>query len=84
MQEDVDRAVKAARAAFQLGSPWRRMDASERGRLLYRLADLIERDRTYLAVSAQPARTPRDPEGSQGHLADPELTRRQRAEPCGA
>lgn len=53
-QEDVDRAVKAARAAFQLGSPWRRMDASDRGRLLNRLADLIERDRTYLAVSSQP------------------------------
>ncbi|KAF4011682.1 hypothetical protein G4228_004303 [Cervus hanglu yarkandensis] len=47
---DVDRAVKAARAAFQLGSPWRRTDASERGRLLNRLADLIERDRTYLAA----------------------------------
>ena len=54
IQADVDRAVKAARAAFQLGSPWRRMDASERGRLLNRLADLIERDRTYLAVSPQP------------------------------
>lgn len=27
------------------------MDASERGRLLYKLADLIERDATYLAVS---------------------------------
>ncbi|XP_037672980.1 LOW QUALITY PROTEIN: aldehyde dehydrogenase, mitochondrial [Choloepus didactylus] len=49
-KEDVDRAVKAARAAFRLGSPWRRMDASERGRLLYRLADLIERDRSYLAA----------------------------------
>nr|XP_035932511.1 aldehyde dehydrogenase, mitochondrial isoform X2 [Halichoerus grypus] len=49
-KEDVDRAVKAARAAFQLGSPWRRMDASDRGRLLNRLADLIERDRTYLAA----------------------------------
>ncbi|GAB1290122.1 Aldehyde dehydrogenase, mitochondrial [Apodemus speciosus] len=49
-KEDVDKAVKAARAAFQLGSPWRRMDASDRGRLLYRLADLIERDRTYLAA----------------------------------
>lgn len=34
----------------RLGSPWRRMDASERGALLYKLADLIERDRTYLAV----------------------------------
>lgn len=46
---DVDRAVKAAREAFRLGSPWRRMDASERGRLLNRLADLVERDRVYLA-----------------------------------
>uniref|UniRef100_A0A8D1GLP4 aldehyde dehydrogenase (NAD(+)) n=1 Tax=Sus scrofa TaxID=9823 RepID=A0A8D1GLP4_PIG len=49
-KEDVDRAVEAARAAFQLGSPWRRLDASDRGRLLNRLADLIERDRTYLAA----------------------------------
>lgn len=51
----MDKAVKAARAAFQLGSPWRRMDASVRGHLLNRLADLIERDRTYLAVSSQPS-----------------------------
>lgn len=35
---------------FRLGSPWRRMDASERGYLLHKLADLMERDRTYLAV----------------------------------
>jgi len=28
---DVDKAVTAARSAFKLGSPWRRMDASERG-----------------------------------------------------
>lgn len=28
------------------------MDASERGNLLNRLADLLERDRAYLAVSA--------------------------------
>ena len=27
------------------------MNASDRGRLLYRLADLIERDQEYLAVS---------------------------------
>ncbi|KAM7144736.1 aldehyde dehydrogenase, mitochondrial [Macrochelys suwanniensis] len=46
---DVDKAVQAAKAAFQLGSPWRRMDASHRGKLLHRLADLIERDRAYLA-----------------------------------
>ncbi|XP_074868368.1 aldehyde dehydrogenase, mitochondrial [Carettochelys insculpta] len=46
---DVDKAVQAAKAAFQLGSPWRRMDASHRGKLLHRLADLIERDWAYLA-----------------------------------
>ncbi|XP_038154591.1 aldehyde dehydrogenase, mitochondrial-like [Cyprinodon tularosa] len=46
---DVDKAVKAARDAFRLGSPWRRMDASDRGLLLYRLADAIERDSAYLA-----------------------------------
>ncbi|XP_075067013.1 aldehyde dehydrogenase X, mitochondrial [Mixophyes fleayi] len=46
---DVDLAVEAAKHAFKLGSPWRRMDASQRGQLLNRLADLIERDRVYLA-----------------------------------
>uniref|UniRef100_A0A8C0WVB5 Aldehyde dehydrogenase domain-containing protein n=1 Tax=Castor canadensis TaxID=51338 RepID=A0A8C0WVB5_CASCN len=47
---DVDKAVKAARQAFQIGSPWRTMDASQRGRLLFKLADLIERDRLLLAT----------------------------------
>ncbi|XP_056375178.1 aldehyde dehydrogenase X, mitochondrial [Hyla sarda] len=46
---DVDLAVDAAKQAFKLGSPWRCMDASHRGQLLNRLADLIERDRVYLA-----------------------------------
>uniref|UniRef100_A0A9L0TN18 aldehyde dehydrogenase (NAD(+)) n=1 Tax=Equus caballus TaxID=9796 RepID=A0A9L0TN18_HORSE len=49
-KEDVNKAVAAARQAFQLGSPWRTMDASERGRLLYKLADLVERDRLILAT----------------------------------
>ncbi|KAL0979661.1 hypothetical protein UPYG_G00187920 [Umbra pygmaea] len=48
--EDVDKAVSRARAAFQLGSPWRRMDASDRGQLLNKLADLVERDRLRLAT----------------------------------
>jgi hypothetical protein len=43
--------VKAAQNAFQLGSTWRTMNASSRGNLLNRLADLMERDRVYLAVS---------------------------------
>jgi len=46
---DVDRAVVAARRAFKLGSAWRTLDASERGRLLEKLANLIERDLPYLA-----------------------------------
>ena len=46
--EDVDRAVKAARRAFDEG-PWRRMNASERGRLMYKLADLIEQHKQELA-----------------------------------
>uniref|UniRef100_A0A803U1R9 Aldehyde dehydrogenase 1 family member A3 n=1 Tax=Anolis carolinensis TaxID=28377 RepID=A0A803U1R9_ANOCA len=47
---DVDKAVEAAKAAFQRGSPWRQMDAVSRGRLLNKLADLIERDRVLLAT----------------------------------
>ncbi|XP_022669071.1 retinal dehydrogenase 1-like isoform X1 [Varroa destructor] len=45
---DVDRAVAAAKAAFKRGSPWRTMDASQRGVLLNKLADLIARDKVYL------------------------------------
>jgi phenylacetaldehyde dehydrogenase len=40
-REDIDRAVKAARRAFESG-PWRRMTASERGRLIWKLADLLD------------------------------------------
>src|SRR4030081_3281942 len=39
--EDIEQAVKAARQAFDHG-PWRRMTASERGRLIWKLADLLE------------------------------------------
>jgi len=45
---DVDRAVRAARHAFEKG-PWRKTAAAERGRLLNRLADLIERHADELA-----------------------------------
>jgi phenylacetaldehyde dehydrogenase len=38
--EDVDRAVKAARKAFEEG-PWSRMTPSERGRIVWRIGDLI-------------------------------------------
>src|SRR3979490_1985634 len=40
---DVDRAVQAARKAFEEG-PWPKMNASERGRLLNKLADLMEKN----------------------------------------
>ena len=45
---DVDKAVKAARQALERG-PWRKTNASERGRLMNRLADLMERDAGELA-----------------------------------
>jgi aldehyde dehydrogenase (NAD+) len=46
---DVDKAVKAARKAFDKG-PWRtKMSARDRGRVLYRLADLIEQHKDELA-----------------------------------
>src|SRR3954470_9056237 len=37
---DIDAAVKAARAAFN--GPWRRMTASQRGKLIWKLGDLID------------------------------------------
>ncbi len=46
---DVDLAVKAARQAFETG-PWSRMNASDRGRLLYKLADLIDTHKEELAA----------------------------------
>jgi phenylacetaldehyde dehydrogenase len=38
--EDIDRAVKTARAAFDTG-PWSTMTPSERGRIIHRIGDLI-------------------------------------------
>jgi aldehyde dehydrogenase (NAD+) len=46
---DVDKAAKAARKAFEKG-PWRKMNARERGRLINRLADLIEQNKDELAM----------------------------------
>ena len=46
--EDVDRAVRAARAAFQCGD-WRGMTATARGALLHRLGDLVAGDAARLA-----------------------------------
>ena len=38
---DIDLAVKAARRAFESG-PWAKMSASERGRVIWKIADLLE------------------------------------------
>lgn len=46
---DVDRAVKAARAALENG-PWGKMDARDRGMLLFRLADKLEENFDELAA----------------------------------
>jgi len=40
--EDVDRAVKAARKAFVEGA-WSRLSAADRGRILWRMGDLLEK-----------------------------------------
>jgi len=48
-KEDVDLAVNAAVRAFDRKSEWSKMDASKRGLLLNKLADLLERDMAYAA-----------------------------------
>jgi aldehyde dehydrogenase (NAD+) len=45
---DIDRAVRVAREAFDAG-PWTKMAATDRGRILWRLADLIEQNADALA-----------------------------------
>ncbi|MFS0822285.1 aldehyde dehydrogenase family protein [Bacillus sp. 1P02SD] len=46
--EDIDRAVKAARKAFDEG-PWQKMTAAQRSRIMYKLADLMELHKDELA-----------------------------------
>ncbi len=45
---DIDLAVKAARKAFESG-PWPEMSPSDRGRLLWKLADLVDKHHEELA-----------------------------------
>jgi aldehyde dehydrogenase (NAD+) len=47
--EDVDRAVKAARKAFDEG-PWPKMTAYERSCIMYRIADLLEKHNDEIAA----------------------------------
>ena len=47
---EVDKAVSAARKAFDdRGGAWRKMSASDRGKLIWKLADLLERNIDELA-----------------------------------
>ena len=48
-KSDVDRAVKTARKALETG-PWKKMDAADRGRLMFKLADLAEKHAEELAA----------------------------------
>jgi betaine-aldehyde dehydrogenase len=45
--DDVDAAVQAARTQLERGA-WARLSGSDRGRILYRIAELIERDNDLL------------------------------------
>jgi acyl-CoA reductase-like NAD-dependent aldehyde dehydrogenase len=47
--EEVDAAVRSARAAFEEGSDWRRMSPADRGKAIHRLAGLVEREADALA-----------------------------------
>ena len=50
LPEDVDRAVQSARSAFEDRSGrWRKMSASEHGRLIWKLADLVDKNIDELA-----------------------------------
>src|SRR6266851_2606584 len=62
-EDDVDAAVRAARRQSD-GGAWSRLTGAERGVLLYRLADLVERDlETFVTLEAldvgRPAFEPR-------------------------
>lgn len=46
-EADIDKAVAAARRAFE--GEWSELEAKDRGALIYKLAELIERDRKLLA-----------------------------------
>ena len=49
-QADVDKAVEAARKAFDIESPWRKLDPVARANLMRKFASLLRRDIDYLSV----------------------------------
>jgi aldehyde dehydrogenase (NAD+) len=68
---DVDKAVKAARRALETGS-WSKMDAADRGRLLFKLADLVEQNADELAMleSLNCGKTITDSKGDMGGVVN--------------
>ncbi len=69
--QDVDRAVEAASTAFEHG-PWSRLSASARGKLLWRMGDLLEAnvERLALLETSDNGRTLSDMRGIVLYLAD--------------
>lgn len=67
---DIDRAVKAARRALEDG-PWSIMDAVDRGRLLLKLADLVDSNARELAAleSLNSGKTISDAQGDMAGAA---------------
>jgi phenylacetaldehyde dehydrogenase len=49
-EEDIERAIKAARKAFEDGSEWRTMNPSDRGRMIWKISELIEENGDELAM----------------------------------
>src|SRR5690348_12199175 len=49
---DIDLAVKAARRAFESG-PWSKMSASERGRIIWKIGDLLQENLEEFARSEE-------------------------------
>ena len=56
--EDAERAIASARATFD-GGPWRRLTDIERGTVLLRVADLLERDKAAYARGNRPRDMPK-------------------------
>jgi aldehyde dehydrogenase (NAD+) len=69
--KDVDVAVRMARKAVETG-PWSKMDAAERGRLMFKLADRIEQEAGELAMleSLNCGKTIRDSRGDVGGVVN--------------
>ncbi|XP_066925319.1 aldehyde dehydrogenase 1A1-like [Clytia hemisphaerica] len=69
---DIDKAVEAARKAFAIKSPWRSMHVAQRGVLLNKLADLLQRDLKRIASidTIDNGKPYRDAEGDVEHSID--------------